>query len=84
MSETNVKRVQTELASDEYKKFIKVLKQEGLTVKEAARQALEEWASERIKFDPKDPLFDFSKTIEIGKDSSKKIDKVVYSREAID
>jgi hypothetical protein len=33
---------------------------------------------------PKDPFFDFSKTIEIGKDSSRKIYRVVYSREAVE
>jgi hypothetical protein len=84
MSKTDVKRVQTELPPKEYETFYKVLKQEGLTVKEAAKQALEEWTAERIRFDPKDPLFDFSKTIEIGKGSSRKIDRVVYSREAVD
>ncbi len=84
MSRVNVKRVQTELDSREYKKFITVSKQEGLSLKEAAKQALEEWTSKRTKFDRKDPLFDFSITFKDRKDSSKKIDEVVYSREAID
>ncbi len=84
MSEVNVKRVQTELEPREYKRFIEVTKKERLSLKEAARRALEEWASKRTEFDPKDPLFDFSITFEGGKDSSKKIDEVVYSREAID
>lgn len=84
MQNINVKRVQAELTPREYNRLVKVAKQDGLKLKEAVRQALDEWTSERIKFDPKDPLFDFSKTTEIGKSSSKKIDRVVYSREAID
>lgn len=84
MQKMNVKRVQAEITPREYSRLVKAARQEGLKLKEAVRLALDEWTSERIKFDPKDTLFDFSKTIEIGKGSSKKIDRVVYSREAID
>lgn len=84
MKNVNVKRVQAELTPREYSRLVKVAKQDGLKLKEAVKQALDEWTSERIKFDPKDTLFDFSKTIEVGKGSSKKIDRVAYSREAID
>lgn len=84
MSKSNVIRVQTELPPEEYAKFKEVLKKEGLSIKEAAKRALEEWTVERIRFDSSDPLFDFSKTIKAGRTDASKIDKVVYSKEAVE
>lgn len=53
-----VKHVQSQLKSQEYIELKKTVEREGITLKEATREALLEWIRSKSGFDPEDPLFE--------------------------
>jgi len=52
------KVAQTELDPVEYETLAVAARKNGLTLKEALRQAALRWATEESGIDPKDPIFD--------------------------
>lgn len=74
------KVIQTEVDPTLYSFILKTAESKGLTLKEATRQALSEWAA-RTGDLAWDPLFDMSKTFSAGKRTdASKVDEVVYRR----
>lgn len=74
------KVVQTEVDGTLYDFVLKTAKAKGLSLKEAAREALRTWASQEGDLSW-DPLFDLSKTFKSGKKAdSSKVDEVLYGR----
>lgn len=51
------KHVQTVLSEDEYARFRKFAREQGLSLKEAGRAALLEWIERQHRPDPRDPAF---------------------------
>lgn len=74
------KVIQTEVNQSLYSFVLKTAKSKGLTLKEAFRQALSEWAA-RTGDLAWDPLFDLSKTFAAGKRTdASKVDEILYRR----
>ena len=74
------KVVQTEVDPEVYSFVIKTAKAKGLSLKEAVRHALWEWAAREGNLSW-DPLFDLSRTFRSGKGTdASKVDEVVYRR----
>lgn len=74
------KVVQTELDPRLYEFVLRTARSKGLTLKEAAREALRRWASSEGDLSW-DPLFDLSRTFRAGKRTdSSKVDEVLYGR----
>ncbi len=71
------KVVRTELGEDEYQVLSTVAKREELTIKEAARRALLEWAMSGIYF-KEDPLFRLKPIKFREKVRSSEIDRFLY------
>jgi len=72
--------IQTEVEPHVYEFVLKTAKAKGLTLKEAAREALREWAAREGDLSW-DPLFDPSWGFRGGKKTdSSKVDDVVYGR----
>ena len=70
--------IQTEVDSDVYAFIMKTAKAKGLTLKEAARRALSDWAAREGNLSW-DPLFDLSRTFAAGKRTdASQVDKVLY------
>jgi len=80
MMATAKKVVQTEVDAALYRFVLKTAKAKGLTIKEAARQALRAWASQEGDLSS-DPLFDpnwgFPGRV---KTDASKVDEVLYRR----
>lgn len=55
MGET--KHVQTEFADEEYEEFQVLANERGLSLKDALKEAAEQWVAEQRRVDPDDPLF---------------------------
>jgi len=74
------KVIQTELDPAVYSFVLRTAESKGLSLKEAARTALAEWAAREGDLSW-DPLFDMSKTFSAGKRTdASKVDSVVYRR----
>jgi len=74
------KVIQTEVDPVVYSFVLKTAEAKGLTLKEAARQALTEWAAREGDLSW-DPLFDLSKTFTAGqRTDASKVNEVVYRR----
>lgn len=74
------KVVQTELDPAVYAFVVKTAEAKGLTLKEATRRAIEEWAAREGDLSW-DPLFDPSWGFKTGKPSdASKVDEVLYRR----
>lgn len=74
------KVVQTEIAPEVYDFVLRTAKAKGLTLKEAAREALREWAAREGDLSW-DPLFDPAWGFKGGKKTdSSKVDEVLYGR----
>ena len=74
------KVIQTEVDPTVYSFILKTAESKGLTLKEAARQALSEWAAREGDL-TWDPLFDLSKVFTAGKRTdASKVDEVLYGR----
>ncbi len=71
------KVVQTELGEDEYEALSALAKQEGLTIKEAARRALLEWTMSGVDL-KQDPLFRLKPVKFREKIRSSEIDRFLY------
>ena len=57
MSKNEFKHVQTELTEDEYERFQQFASEQGLSLKEAGREALVSWIERQQQADPNDPAF---------------------------
>ena len=57
MSKNDFKHVQTELTEDEYERFRQFAGEQGLSLKEAGREALISWIERQQRADPNDPAF---------------------------
>lgn len=57
MSKHEFKHVQTELTEDEYERFRQFASEQGLSLKEAGREALVSWIERQQQADPNDPAF---------------------------
>lgn len=57
MSRNDFKHVQTELTEDEYERFRQFASEQGLSLKEAGREALVSWIERQQRADPNDPAF---------------------------
>jgi hypothetical protein len=57
MSSHDTKHVQTELTEDEYERFRKFAQEDGLSLKEAGREAVIEWIERQQRADPNDRAF---------------------------
>lgn len=57
MGETERKVVQTELPTEEYDRFRRVVDERDLSVKEAVQEAIREYTDENMRYDPDDPIF---------------------------
>ena len=74
------KVIQTEVDPVVCSFVLRTAEAKGLTLKEAARQALSEWASREGDLSW-DPLFDLSKTFSSAKRTdASKVDEVLYRR----
>ena len=74
------KVIQTEVDPVVYSFVLKTAEAKGLTLKEAARQALTEWAAREGDLSW-DPLFDLSKTFTAGhRTDVSEVNEVVYRR----
>lgn len=74
------KVLQTEVDQSTYEFIAKTAAGKGLTLKEAIRQALSDWAAREGDLSW-DPLFDLSKTFPAQKRTdASKVDEVVYRR----
>lgn len=74
------KVIQTEVDPVVYSFVLRTAEAKGLTLKEAARQALSEWASREGDLSW-DPLFDLSKTFSTRKRTdASKVDEVLHRR----
>lgn len=76
------KVVQTEVDLDAYKFILKTAESKGLTLKEALRVAVMEWAAREgdLSFDP---LFDFSRVVTKGQRKyPDKGEETLYGRDA--
>jgi len=74
------KVVQTELDPALYEFVLRTAKAKGLTLKEAAREALRRWASSEGDLSW-DPLFDLSRTYRArGRTDSSRMDEVLYGK----
>lgn len=74
------KVVQTELDGALYEFVVKTAEAKGLTLKEAVRRALREWAAREGDLSW-DPLFDISKTFKTGKRTdASRVDEGLYGR----
>lgn len=51
--------VQTALSSEEYERFRSIAQREGKTLKEALKDAANEYVTERERPDPDDPFFSY-------------------------
>ena len=77
---TDRKVVQTELDRATYEFVVKTAKARGVSLKEAAREALRRWASSEGDLSS-DPLFDLTKTFHARtRTDSSRVDEVVYAR----
>ncbi|MCI4371450.1 MAG: hypothetical protein L3J78_02260 [Thermoplasmata archaeon] len=75
-----VKVIQTEVDPEIYRFIAKTAESKGLTIKEAARRAIWDWAAREGDLSW-DPLFDLSKTFRAGKRTdASKVNEVVYRR----
>jgi hypothetical protein len=54
---SEVKHIQSELEPHEYVEFKRAAKKKGITLKEAAREAIVEWTREEAGFNMEDPFF---------------------------
>ena len=76
------KVVQTEVPMDVYERFTRAASARGLTIKEAAKAAIEGYADIHQPIDPDDPLFaplDREPGVaDDGDDVSERVDEVVY------
>lgn len=59
------KVVQTELSEPEYRQFRRVAEEEGLSLKEALRQAALEYVDDRESIDEDDPFFTFHERVDV-------------------
>ncbi|MFC7155778.1 hypothetical protein ACFQPA_09955 [Halomarina halobia] len=60
MSKTKgTKTVQTRLTKGEYETFKRLAEREGLSIKDALREAAEDFIEGRTRVDPDDPMFTF-------------------------
>jgi hypothetical protein len=57
MSQETSKHVQTELTEREYEAFREFATEQGLSIKEAGREALLDWVQRQRRPDPSDPAF---------------------------
>lgn len=57
MSKNEFKHVQTELTEDEYERLRKFASEQGMSLKEAGREALVSWIERQQQADPNDPAF---------------------------
>lgn len=57
MDSNETKHVQTELSEDEYERFREFAREHGLSLKDAAHEALIEWIERQQQADPNDPAF---------------------------
>ncbi len=74
------KVVQTEVDPELYRFLRKTAEAKGLSLKEAVRRALRDWAAREGDLSW-DPLFDLRKTFTAGEATdASKVDKVVYRR----
>lgn len=74
------KVIQTEVEPEVYEFIAKTAAAKGLTLKEAARQAIREWAAREGDLSW-DPLFDLSKTFPSAHPTdASKVDEVLYRR----
>lgn len=64
MSRDGAKHVQTALDSDEYESFRRLADEQGLSLKEAMREALAEWVERQRRVDPEDPAFTILEELE--------------------
>ena len=72
--------VQTEVTLEVYEFVARTAKAKGLSLKEAAREALREWATREgdLRWDP---LFDPGWGFKVGeKTDASKVDEVIYGR----
>ena len=76
------KVVQTEVPIDVYERFSRAANARGLTIKEAARAAIEGYADLHQPIDPDDPLFApldrDSPAAEASDDAAERVDEIVY------
>lgn len=60
------KHVQTVLSEDEYERFRRFAREDGLSLKEAGRAALLEWIERQHRPDPRDPAFTVLDDMEVS------------------
>ena len=64
---SEMKYIQTELDLHNYSDLKKTAEKQGISIKEAIREAVMEWVREKSGFDEKDPFFKM-KTFRASKD----------------
>lgn len=76
------KVVQTEVPPEVYERFSRAADERSLTIKEAARAAIEAFADRHQPVDPDDPLFApldrEGDAVEADGDASERVDELVY------
>lgn len=72
---SEMKYIQTELDKHNYTDLKKTAEKQGISIKEAIREAVMEWVREKSGFDEKDPFFKM-KTFRASKDLSEKHDDI--------
>jgi len=72
---SEMKYIQTELDKHNYLNLKKTAKKQGISIKEAIREAVLEWVREKSGYDEKDPFFKMQ-TFSASKDLSEKHDDI--------
>lgn len=57
MSQSGDKVVQTDLPGEEYRRLKRIVDERDITIKQAVREAVRDWADENMQYDPDDPIF---------------------------
>lgn len=72
---SEIKYIQSELDTHIYSELKKTAEKQGVSIKEAIREAVLEWVREKSGFDKKDPFFRM-RTFRASKDLSGKHDEI--------
>jgi len=72
---SDMKYIQSELNTHIYSELKKTAEKEGISIKEAIREAVLEWVREKSGFDSEDPFFKMH-TFRASKDLSEKHDEI--------
>lgn len=72
------KVVQTEIPEESYKELSEITEKEGITIKEAVREAIAEYIASKSRFSAEDALFKLKPVKYKDARASEDVDKILY------